>query len=89
MLGFGWTSAHILLYQIPDEFRATAASVCLLGRASHWYQVFKESVGTHTWLQLSRAILEEFGTNTHRCKVIELFTLRHTDSVEEYRKQFE
>jgi hypothetical protein len=40
--------AYFQLYGIPSDFRVMAASLHMVGRASHLYQSYKHSVGNHT-----------------------------------------
>lgn len=52
MQEFGWTSVrHILhaLFMIPDAFRVSAVSLHLKGRASHWFQAYRDSLNLMNW----------------------------------------
>jgi hypothetical protein len=81
--------AYFLLYQIPEEFRVSAASLHLKGRAAHWYQSFRDSVGFVDWIQFKLEIRNEFDLTTHSDRMLELLTLRQTGTVLEYKTQFE
>jgi hypothetical protein len=59
-------SAYFQLFQIPEAFKVTAATMSLLDRAAHWYQAYKDSYGDQTWDQFQSAILAEFEGTTHR-----------------------
>jgi hypothetical protein len=41
-------AAYFQLYQIPSNFRVTAASLHMIDKASHWFQTYKHSPGIHT-----------------------------------------
>jgi hypothetical protein len=39
---------YFQLYGIPPDFRVTAASLHMVDKASHWFQIYKHSPGKHT-----------------------------------------
>jgi hypothetical protein len=82
-------SAYFQLYAIPHDFRVTTASLHMVGKASHWFQPYKHSWGSHTWEHFVLAVSKEFEVNTHRVKTMALLNLRQTGSVEEYKQQFD
>jgi hypothetical protein len=81
--------SYFTLYSIPDYFRVFAVSLHLSGKASHWYQSYKEMFGQLDWTLFKKAVTEEFDISTHRDKMLELLTLRPTNSVGDFKQQFE
>jgi hypothetical protein len=77
--------AYFQLYQIPSDFRVTAASLHMVDKASHWFQTYKHYPGNHTWEHFVLAIYREFEVNTHRIKIMELLNLKQTGTVEDYK----
>ena len=63
--------AYFALYSIPEEFKVSAASLHLKGRASHWFQSCRETVELFEWLQFRLAVLNEFEVSTHTNKILE------------------
>ena len=80
--------AFFKLYNIPDSFKVTSASLYLTDNAAHWYQAFKQTSVYHTWPQFCAAIVQEFDVNVHRQKMKEFMSLKQLESVEEYKQQF-
>jgi hypothetical protein len=80
---------YFTLYHIPDHFKVTAASLHLVGKAAHWYQSYKDVMGSMPWPSFRQAVMEEFEVSTHKDKMLALLTLKQTAAVEEYMKQFE
>jgi hypothetical protein len=81
--------AYFQLYAIPANFRVTAASLHMIGEASHWFQTYKLSMGNLNWEAFAVAVSHEFEVNANRMKTMELLKLRQTGSVEEYKDQFD
>jgi hypothetical protein len=81
--------AYFQLCSIPHDFRVTAASLHMVDKASHWFQCYKHSGGSHTWEHSVLVVSREFEVNTHRVKTMSLLNLRHTGFVEEYTQQFD
>jgi hypothetical protein len=82
-------STYFQLYSIPPNFLVTTASMHLVDRASHWYQSYKHSPGSHTLEHFVVAVSQEFEVNTHRVKTMELLNLKQTSSIEDYKQQFD
>jgi len=82
-------TAYFAMFQIPDGFRVTAATMYLDGRAAHWFQAYKDSYGVLSWDEFQSAVLAEFDVTSHREKIMELLTLKQIDTVEDYKKSFE
>jgi len=82
-------TAYFAMFQIPEGFRVTAATMYLDGRAAHWFQAYKDSYGVLSWDQFQSAVLAEFDVTTHRDKITELLTLKQFDTVAEYKQSFE
>lgn len=80
--------AFFRLYNIPDSFKVTSASLYLSDNVAHWYHAFKQSSAYHTWPQFCAAILQEFDVNVYRQKMKDLMSLKQLDSVEDYKQQF-
>jgi hypothetical protein len=85
----GKCSSYFQLYAIPHDFRVTAAPLHMIDKASHPYQTYKHSPGSHSWEHFVVAVSQEFEVNTHRMKTMELLNLRQTGSVEDYKNQFD
>jgi hypothetical protein len=66
-----------------------AASLHMVGRASHWYQSYKHSASNHTWEHFVVVVSQEIKRNTHRVKTMALLNLRQTGSMEDYMNQFD
>jgi hypothetical protein len=81
-------AAYFTLYQIPEEFKISAASMHLKGRAAHWFQACRESILFVDWNHFSQAVLGEFDLYTHSDKMLELLTLKQTGSAAEFSTQF-
>ena len=79
---------YFTLYQIPDGFKVTAASMNMIGDAALWLQSIKKMYTVIDWDYLCAAVLGEFEVNGHRRRMCELLQLRQVGTVEEYRKQF-
>jgi hypothetical protein len=58
-------------------------------KASHWFQMYKHSLGNHTWGHFGLVISWEFEVNTHRAKIMELLNVKQIVSMEEYKNQFD
>ena len=43
--------AYVSLFQIPDAFRVTTATMNLSDCASHWYKAHKDTYGVQSWEQ--------------------------------------
>jgi hypothetical protein len=43
--------SYFLLYSILEGFKVTTASLNLKGRATHWFQVFRDTIGLFDWSQ--------------------------------------
>ena len=82
-------TAYFAMFQIPEGFRVTAATMYLDGRAAHWFQAYKDSYGVLSWDQFQSAVLAEFDVTTHRDKITELLTLKQFATVAEYKQSFE
>lgn len=79
--------AFFQLYNIPDNFEVTSASLYLSDNAAHWYQLVKQSGEVHSWKRFSAAVIREFDVNVYRQKMKELLSLKEVDSVEMYKQQ--
>lgn len=80
---------YFKLYQIPEGFKVTAASMHMIDDAAMWLQSYKKMYDIVDWNYLCAAVLGEFEINGHRRKMSELLQLRQRGTVTEYRKQFE
>jgi hypothetical protein len=69
-------AAYFALYSIPHDCRVTAASLHMVDKASHWFQMYKHSPGNHTWEHFVLAVSKEFEVNTHSVRTMELLNLR-------------
>ena len=56
---------YFTLYQIPDGFKVTAASMNMIGDAALWLQSFKKQHALTDWDYLCAAVLGEFEVNGH------------------------
>ncbi|XP_073359923.1 uncharacterized protein [Aegilops tauschii subsp. strangulata] len=74
--------AFFKLYNIPNSFKLTSASLYLTDNAAHWYQAFKQTSVYHTWPQFCAAIVQEFDVNVYRQKMKELMSLKQLESAE-------
>ncbi|KAM0849286.1 hypothetical protein ACQ4PT_053818 [Festuca glaucescens] len=81
-------NTYFHLYQIPEGFKVSAASMNLVDNAAHWYQAYKLDNVWHTWEQFQQAVLSEFEVNVYRDRMRDLLQLKQTSTVEEYTKQF-
>jgi hypothetical protein len=68
--------AYFTLYQIPPNFRVSAASIHMSGAAAHWFQTYKLMPGFQSWEQFSEDVVSEFEVDTHRAKTMELLNLK-------------
>jgi hypothetical protein len=82
-------ASYFHLYGIPPDFRVMAASLHMVGHASHRFQSYIHVAGSHTWEHFMVAVSHEFEVNTHRVKTMALLNLRQTGSVEEYKNKFD
>jgi hypothetical protein len=41
--------AYFALYQIPPNFRVSAASIHMIGDAAHWFQTYKLTLEFQNW----------------------------------------
>jgi hypothetical protein len=82
-------ASYFHLYGIPLDFRVKAASLHMIGRASHRFQSCTHSVNSHTWEHFVVAVLQEFEVNTHRVKTMALLKLRQSGSIEDYKNKFD
>lgn len=80
---------YFAMYQIPAGFKVSAASLNLLGKASHWYKAWKQKVGLHVWEEFRDAVVKEFDCGTHHIKANAMFELKQTGSVDEHKSQFD
>ena len=53
-------TAYFAMFQIPEGFQVTAATMYLDGHAAHWFQAYKDSYGVLSWDQFQSAVLTEF-----------------------------
>lgn len=81
-------NSYFMMYQIPEGFKVSAATMNLLGNAAHWYQAYKLDQGWHTWEQFQQAVLSEFEINVHRDKMRELLQLKQIGTVDDYTMKF-
>ncbi|KAK1648872.1 hypothetical protein QYE76_066677 [Lolium multiflorum] len=80
--------SYFLLYDIPDSFRVTSATLHMTGDAAHWFHSYKLDHDWPSWLQFRQAVLQEFDVNVHREKMRELMVMKQRGSVEEYKREF-
>jgi hypothetical protein len=81
--------AYFGIYQIPQGFRVSVASIHMTSPAAPWVQAYKHTIGFQNWDTFVSVVLAEFEVDTHRAKTMELLNLRQTGSLEEYKRQFE
>lgn len=81
-------ASYFLLYEIPDSFRVTSATLHMTGDAAQWFHAYKLDNDWPNWSQFRKAVLQEFDLNVHREKMRELMVLKQIGSVEEYKREF-
>lgn len=59
-------NTYFLLYNIPEGFKVSAATMNFIEPASHWYHSLKLERPYLTWDQLQAAVVAEFEVNTCR-----------------------
>jgi hypothetical protein len=82
-------ASYFHLYGIPPDFWVKAASLHMVGRASHWFQSYIHAAGSHTWEHFVIAVSQEFEVNTHHVKTMTLLNLLQSGSVEDYKNKFD
>jgi hypothetical protein len=82
-------ASYFQLYGIPPDFCVKDASLHMIGCASHWFQSYIHSAGSHTWEHFVVVVSQEFEVNTHRIKTMALLNLRQACSVEDYKNKFD
>lgn len=80
---------YFAMYQIPAGFKVSAASLNLVGKATHWYKAWRQRVGLHGWELFRDAVVREFDFGTHHIKANAMFELKQTGTVDEYKSQFD
>lgn len=56
----------------------------LEGNAAKWYEAYKQTHVSTSWIELCVAIEKNFGCDDYRTTIIELLALKQTRTVEEY-----
>ena len=82
-------TTYFAMFQIPEGFRVTTATMYLDGCATHWFQAYKDPYGVLSWDELQSAVLAEFDITIHRDKIRDLLYLKQCDTVAEYKAAFE
>uniref|UniRef100_A0ACD5YF97 Uncharacterized protein n=1 Tax=Avena sativa TaxID=4498 RepID=A0ACD5YF97_AVESA len=80
--------SYFTLYDIPEGFKVTYATLHMVRDAAHWFRAYKLEQLWPTWEQLKAAVLAEFDVNVHREKMWALMVLKQTGTVEEYKREF-
>lgn len=61
----------------------------LEGNAAKWYQAYKQSHKTITWLSFYVVVEQKFGADDYRTALTDLIALKQTGTVEDYTTQFQ
>jgi len=77
------------LFNVPEGFWATMASLNMDGQAAKWLQVYKLQVGLGSWHDLITAVETQFGSFDYRDAIGELIALKQTGSLEDYIVAFQ
>jgi len=77
------------LFNVPEGFWATMASLNMDGQAAKWLQVYKLQVGLGSWHDLITAVETQFGSFDYRDAIGELIALEQTGSLEDYIVAFQ
>lgn len=88
----GWiyrAERYFEINQIPKEEKVLAASICFEGKALNWFQWLEARTERITWLMVQRALFDCFQNAASENSYEVLMSLKQTQSVEEYREQFE
>jgi hypothetical protein len=48
--------AYFTMFQIPEGFKVTAATMYLDGRTAHWFQAYEDSYGVLSWDQFQSGL---------------------------------
>lgn len=80
--------AYFSLYDIPEAFKVTSATLHMSGNAANWYHAYKLSHHWPSWSEFRTAVTAEFDCNVHRNKMKELMLLKQSGSVTEYQREF-
>ena len=80
--------AYFSLYEIPEFFRVTSATLHMCGDAANWFHAYKLTHQWPNWHEFRSAMMSEFDVNVHRHKMKELTMLKQSGSVAEYKREF-
>lgn len=77
------------MYQIPENFKVSAAVLHLTGNAAQWYQSIKLVEEVRDWAHFRYAVALEFEGNSNCEESLALQLLTQTGTVSEYKQQFD
>lgn len=61
--------AYFSLYEIPEYFKVTSATLHMTGDAANWYHAYKLNHQWPSWSEFRGAVMLEFDVNVHRNKM--------------------